>query len=523
MSRTRTALTAAIATLAIAASAGAAQAAETWTQVNGPISAGPVDVLGSVVRPPNSDLKRIAGTPYVAWSEAGVVRVAKLVGDTKVAVGGPLNRDLAADAVGPTLAAGPGDVPWVAWIEDDAGMDRVRVARFDSSTGAWVEVAPGSVINRITSPEPGLSSANQAQLVFVDGRAHVAWRQENPSAYELGLVRLSADGRSWERLASPPISGSEPYYVTAHVAAGSLYVAVRDLLGGVRVHRYSSTGNSWTALGGFANPGSDPDPAGIPVVMTDIGGVIHVGMNGTATGASVTRFSGGSWQTVGGGAVGDGNLTSIRLIGGRLYVAWWDDTGVRVSRLNAAGTAWEALTAEFQADGVLPGTLTGIAGVPYLSYATRADLRVARLDGVTHTGPDDNDDSEAPQPAPCSTGPTGTRRNDRLTGTAASDLIRGLRGEDRIFGLAGDDCLFGDEGNDRIEGGDGVDTIAGGDGNDHIVSGAGNDNVRAGAGNDVVDSRGRGWDTIDCGPGRDRALVGDLDRVRNCERVDNVD
>jgi Ca2+-binding RTX toxin-like protein len=56
-----------------------------------------------------------------------------------------------------------------------------------------------------------------------------------------------------------------------------------------------------------------------------------------------------------------------------------------------------------------------------------------------------------------------------------------------------------------------------------VTSGAGQDTVRAGSGNDVVDSRGRGFDTIDCGPGRDRALVGDLDRVRNCERVLNVD
>jgi hypothetical protein len=519
MRRSRTAIATAIAALGLATSAGAAQAAEAWTQVNGPISAGPVDVTQNAFRPANADLKRIAGAPHVAWSEGGIVRVAKLVGDAKVAVGGPVNRDLAAEAVGPTLAAGPGDVPWVSWIEDEDGLDRVRVARFDAATGKWVEAAPNSTINRITSPEPALSSARQARLVFLDGRPHVVFRQENPSAFEIGLVRLSSDGASWERLASPPVNG-EPYFVEAHVAGGALHVAVLDFLGGARVHRYSGSSNMWTALGGLVNPGPDPEPVGVPVLMTDVGGVIHVALDGVATGIRVLRFTGGAWEPVGGAL--DGNLSSLRLIGGRLHVAWWDDASARVSRLDTAGTAWED-TAPLPDGAILSGVLTGVAGVPYLAYATRTDLRVARLDGTTPAGPDDNDGSEPPQSVGCGNELFGTRRGDRLTGTAGNDLIRGLRGDDRIRGLAGDDCLFGDEGNDRIEGGDGVDTIAGGDGNDHIVSGAGNDNVRAGSGNDVVDSRGRGFDTIDCGPGRDRALVGDLDRVRNCERVDNVD
>jgi hypothetical protein len=43
--------------------------------------------------------------------------------------------------------------------------------------------------------------------------------------------------------------------------------------------------------------------------------------------------------------------------------------------------------------------------------------------------------------------------------------------------------------------------------------------VAAGRGSDVIRAaRGR-VDTIDCGPGRDRAIVGANDKTKRCERV----
>ena len=522
MRGTRMALATAVAVLGIAVAPGAAQAAESWTQVGGTISPAPVETG-------QYDIKRIAGAPHIAYTDTSgavdQVRVVRLSSSgTWVSVGGPLNIDPAVDARGPSLVAGPGDVPWISWLEEDDGMVRVRVARYDAATGRWVEVAPNSVINRITGPEPGMSSAVQTKIVFVDGRAHVIFRQENPSAYEVGHVRLSADGDSWERLAGLPVR-SEPYFVTAHVTGGVLYAAMRDYLGGVYVLRYTDAG-TWQQLGVMANPVLDGQP--VPTYSTALasyGGVIYVAhsLSEVASPVYVTRFVNGSWETVG-GILGEGTVSSLRVIGGRLYVGWTQATAARTARLNAAGTAWGD-TVPFPA-GVRSPVLTGIGGVPHAAViGPDGRLEAYRLDGTSPAGPDDSDDSEPPKPQPqtCGKERVGTRYGDRLTGTSARETIRGLGGNDRISGLGGADCLFGDAGDDRIEGGEGEDVIDGGTGDDRLIGGNGNDTVTGGSGDDVIDSRGKGYDTIDCGPGYDRALVGDLDRVRNCERVQNVD
>jgi hypothetical protein len=165
--------------------------------------------------------------------------------------------------------------------------------------------------------------------------------------------------------------------------------------------------------------------------------------------------------------------------------------------------------------------------------------------GSSDPGPPPGTPNSGPQDSTpvftCGIQVAGTRRGDTLRGDGLRNSIDGLRGNDRIFGLGGDDCLFGGVGNDTVVGGDGddelhgdagndvlkgnagADQLFGASGNDRLVGGAGNDTVSGGAGNDVIDSRGSGFDAIDCGPGRDKALVGDLDRVRNCERVINVD
>jgi hypothetical protein len=315
----------------------------------------------------------------------------------------------------------------------------------------------------------------------------------------------------------------EPYFVTAHALRGALHAGTWGFPDSVFVDRF--TGGAWTQVGGLASvlPGStEPDRAAGPYALTDVGGVLHALWRTHSGEPYVSRFKDGAWQNVGGILPAGSEPGILRYIGGRLYVTWiaLDQTSV-VGRLNSSGTAWEPVAALPSPAQGLP-VLTGIDGVPYVAYAdASADgrLRVARLDGVKPVGADDNDGSDPP----CGREIVGTAKNDRLTGGSGRDFIRGLAGNDTIRGLDGDDCLYGNQGADRIEGGGGVDRIEGGGGGDRLVSGTGNDVVSAGTGDDVVDSRGKGWDTIDCGAGRDRALVGDLDRVRNCERVENVD
>jgi CSLREA domain-containing protein len=102
---------------------------------------------------------------------------------------------------------------------------------------------------------------------------------------------------------------------------------------------------------------------------------------------------------------------------------------------------------------------------------------------------------------PCAHKKTGTRRRNVLTGTAGPDLLRGLAGNDMLKGLSGDDCLEG------------------GSGNDTLIGGAGKDRLIGGPGSDAVGAADHEKDTIDCGPGRDRATVDRIDRVKRCERV----
>jgi RTX calcium-binding nonapeptide repeat (4 copies) len=90
-------------------------------------------------------------------------------------------------------------------------------------------------------------------------------------------------------------------------------------------------------------------------------------------------------------------------------------------------------------------------------------------------------------------GGTGSNGPDRLVGTRHADTLEGRGGADVILGRGGGDTLVGGRGFDRIDGGRGTDRIK---------------------------ARDRGLDAIDCGPGRDVAIVDRAeDGVYDCERV----
>jgi hypothetical protein len=90
-----------------------------------------------------------------------------------------------------------------------------------------------------------------------------------------------------------------------------------------------------------------------------------------------------------------GGLSSAATIGGAPYVAWtlWDGNNheVRVSRLNATGTAWEEVVGgaspiNHNSGDALELRLIGIGGVPYVAWTehdgTNRELRVARLNAA---------------------------------------------------------------------------------------------------------------------------------------------
>jgi Ca2+-binding RTX toxin-like protein len=118
-------------------------------------------------------------------------------------------------------------------------------------------------------------------------------------------------------------------------------------------------------------------------------------------------------------------------------------------------------------------------------------------DDVIHSGPD----------------------NDHLEGEKGDDTLHGEDGNDVLYGRTGADRLFGGPGDDLLEGGRGDDRLDGGPGRDELVGGIGGDRVDGGAGSDRITTVDGTRDSVDCGPGRDSAIVDRRDRVRRCERI----
>lgn len=93
----------------------------------------------------------------------------------------------------------------------------------------------------------------------------------------------------------------------------------------------------------------------------------------------------------------------------------------------------------------------------------------------------------------------GTRNADRLLGTPASDLLCGLEGADVLRAGSGDDVVIGGSGRDVLHGGPGSDRLFGSGGDDSVYA------------------RDGQADVVDCGPGRDRAVVDRADVSSDCE------
>jgi Ca2+-binding RTX toxin-like protein len=70
-----------------------------------------------------------------------------------------------------------------------------------------------------------------------------------------------------------------------------------------------------------------------------------------------------------------------------------------------------------------------------------------------------------------------------------------------------------------LEGRGGDDVLRGLGGNDRLVGGSGRDRLFGGAGNDRLLAHDSQRDVVDCGPGRDTAIVDRKDVVTGCEKV----
>ncbi|HEX2128215.1 MAG TPA: hypothetical protein VHF58_03255 [Solirubrobacterales bacterium] len=103
-------------------------------------------------------------------------------------------------------------------------------------------------------------------------------------------------------------------------------------------------------------------------------------------------------------------------------------------------------------------------------------------------------------------------------GGAGADRLVGTKGNDVLTGRGGPDVLSGGSGEDRLIGGPGRDVLRGGPGYDQLNMRDGEE--LASPGRDRIVARDGGRDEINCGAGRDVALVDEEeDGVYFCETV----
>ncbi len=114
----------------------------------------------------------------------------------------------------------------------------------------------------------------------------------------------------------------------------------------------------------------------------------------------------------------------------------------------------------------------------------------------------------------------GVDGNDTLLGNDGNDSLEGATGEDNLYGGFGEDDIYGGPQTDRINAGPDNEYVDAGVGDDQVIGGAGGDRLYGYYGDDILNADdGMGGDSIDCGPGFDRAIFNDGDQVNatNCE------
>jgi hypothetical protein len=360
-------------------------------------------------------LAAIGGVPYVAWYAPGDggnsdIFVSRLdaAGDwNRVGAASRIEESPDGYAFQPNLV-NIGDVPYVAFVEWDGTNDELRVSRLDGDE--WEQPVGGaSPINDATDRDSFTPS-----LASIGGVPYVAWSETNSdfSGQNLWVSRLNPEGTAWERVGGDsPINspGFEVNGLTLAVIDGVPWVAwaeQRGLESEIRVARLKADGSGWEEVAG----GPQPIKHGAAAItshpsLVPISGVPYVawsestGLDGHDVRVSRLNAAGTAWKEVGGAldhTAGDDSFQPrMTSIDGVPYVAWTETDSppsgeARISRLNAAGTAWKEVVGGPSPIPHAPDARmtspspTVIGGVPYVASLEEAPhsggLRVSRLE-----------------------------------------------------------------------------------------------------------------------------------------------
>lgn len=354
-------------------------------------------------------LADLGGSPRIAWAESAgsagyQIRASRYDGtmfDPKpwrqlLNPPNPSNNN-AADPINqaadgpPTLAMVPAPddpsrrEPWVAWKESSGapGDVGIRVSRYGGSS--WQRVGPAL--------STGLQALGGPSIAAIGGSAYVAWAENDGTNYEIRVKRF--DGTTWQEVGTAgSINVSSTRDATNPDLAdigGVPHVAWTESDGTnteIRVKRFD--GSAWQEVGSGASPiNVSPSQSGFAPSLDGVGGVPHVAWyesDGSFSQIRVSKFTAGAWSQVVAGSLNSDptqNATSPSLasIRGVPHVAWREPGGptfnaqIRVSRLTAAGTAWQSLTTSSAGLNRDPGKdaydpeVASIGGVPVVAWA----------------------------------------------------------------------------------------------------------------------------------------------------------
>ncbi|MFG5775617.1 putative Ig domain-containing protein [Comamonas sp. J-3] len=273
-----------------------------------------------------------------------------------------------------SLAFGPDNKPYVAY-RDGANGNKATVMRLNAAGTAWEAVGSAGF---------SAGDAYYTSLAFgPDGKPYVAYR-DGGTGGKATVMRLNAAGTAWEAVGSAGFSAGDANFTSlAFGPDGKPYVVYRDAANGQKatVMRLNAAGTAWEAVGSVAFSAGRADyttlafgPDGKPYVAYQDAG------NGYKATVMRLNAAGTAWEAVGpaGFSAGDANFTSLAFgPDGQPYLAYWDGANrgkATVMRLNAAGT-WEAVgSAGFSAGGAYYTSLAfGPDGEPYVAYMEGAN------------------------------------------------------------------------------------------------------------------------------------------------------
>lgn len=277
---------------------------------------------------------------------------------------------------------------------------------------AWQEIVGGpSPINH--SPT---GVARRPHVVDVGGTLWVAWDEYENGNYDVHVARLDDTGTAWIEVGSAlDHTASDNAFRSSIASIGGVpWVAWTESDGTsqkIRVARLNDAGTGWTEVVGGASPiNHDATQNAWDPSIADVGGVPWVAWaeepvpDSTQGRIRVSRLNaaGTAWTEVVGGTnpinkdpSAQGAFPSLIGIGGVPYVAWqegYGDPRIHVSTLDVAGTAWVEIGSGPAPINHDPSRwsrypkLAGIGGIPWIAWAEIDGTYQARVARLNDTG-----------------------------------------------------------------------------------------------------------------------------------------